>query len=335
MGKTFVVGDIHGCYNEFLMLLEQMNVQKEDIIVALGDIVDRGSQSVELYHFFKNHPNAVVLMGNHERKHLRNILSYSQEIVKVQFGDEYKEFVEWTKSLPYYYETPEAMIIHAFFEHDKKLGEQRKDVLCGSTSGSRYLEEKYKEGTYWNEYYTGEKPIIYGHHVVGNEVKVINNTYGIDTGSCHAGKLTAIELPSFTIHQVDVEYNYWKENQTKWQLPVLKAKNWEKMTFEKLYQELDKLNYKTEEDIQSFLQEKKKWAIDLENKLPTIFQKLYEKAIVLEEDFGEKFNQEVSQYAYRTFIFQARSKRLTLEYVKKSLNTPQKVMELMKELNIY
>ena len=76
-------------------------------------------------------------------------------------------------------ETDEAIIIHAFFEHDKSLSEQRQDVLAGTTSGSRFLEKKYGENQYWQQFYKGEKPIIYGHHVVGEQPKIINNTYSI------------------------------------------------------------------------------------------------------------------------------------------------------------
>ena len=117
--RTFVIGDIHGCYDEFLELLEQAQVTDQDRVVALGDIVDRGGQSLELYRYFKNREHAIVLMGNHERKHQRGVLSYAQEIVKVQMGTAYGEFLEWTHTLPYFYETPEALIVHAFYEHDQ------------------------------------------------------------------------------------------------------------------------------------------------------------------------------------------------------------------------
>ncbi|MGD1840237.1 MAG: metallophosphoesterase [Thermonemataceae bacterium] len=169
MKRTFVIGDIHGCYDAFIKLLEQVNASDNDLIISLGDIVDRGNKSLELYRFFKERKYAVVLMGNHERKHLKGVLSYSQEIVKVQLKEEYDDFVAWIDSLPYYYETEEAIIVHAFFEQDKVLAEQKEEVLAGTTSGSRYLEEKYGEGKYWTDFYAGAKPIIYGHHVVGEE----------------------------------------------------------------------------------------------------------------------------------------------------------------------
>ncbi|WP_242048782.1 MULTISPECIES: metallophosphoesterase [Nostocales] len=76
--RTIVVGDIHGCYTELLQLLAKAEITKEDCLVSLGDIVDRGADSVKVYDFLKNRPNTIVLMGNHERKHLRQTLSYSQ-----------------------------------------------------------------------------------------------------------------------------------------------------------------------------------------------------------------------------------------------------------------
>ena len=137
--KTFVIGDIHGCYDELLALIQKAGIQEEDFILSLGDTIDRGAMSKEVYHFFKNRPNSKVLMGNHERKHINGILSYAQEIVKVQLVEEYNEFVEWLKGLDYYHETEEAIIVHAVFEHDKKLYEQREDVLCGTTLAAQSL----------------------------------------------------------------------------------------------------------------------------------------------------------------------------------------------------
>lgn len=334
MGKTYVIGDIHGCYDEFMQLLKQMGVTDNDLIVSLGDIVDRGNKSLELYQYFKNNKNAIALMGNHERKHLNGILSYSQEIVKVQFGDEYPGFLEWLQTLPYFYETEEALVVHAFFEHDKRIEEQKKEVLAGTTSGSRYLEGKYEEGTYWNDFYDGTKPIIYGHHVVGEYPKIKNNTYGIDTGACHAGKLTAIELPGFKIHQISVETDHWKEEQEKWQTPVLASKNWEGMKIEQVHKQLEKLSYKKEPAVKDFLQKQKAWITEVENLLESLPPKLYQKAQELQQEHADDFNMEVAKLSFKTFLFKARANTLTLNDLKKTLYTPQKVFELARELGI-
>lgn len=334
MSKTYIIGDIHGCYDEFIELMNQIGVTDDDLVISLGDIVDRGNKSLELYHYFKNRTNSVVLMGNHERKHLNGVLSYSQEIVKVQFGDEYEDFRKWLETLPYYYETPEAMIIHAFFEHDKSLYEQKEEVLAGTTSGSRHLEGKYEEGTYWSDYYTGEKPIIYGHHVVGDAPKIKNNTYGIDTGACHAGKLTAIELPGFKVHQIQVQTDHWKEQQSSWQIPVLEAKDWEHMKIDQVYRQLDKLDYKKEANIQAFLTKQRNWIQEIENVRITIQTKIEALTKALIQKHGDNFNQEVAKLSYRSFVFKAKAGTLQLSDIEKTLYTPQKILDLANELQI-
>jgi len=334
MGKIYVIGDIHGCYDEFIKLLKKINVTDDDLIISLGDIVDRGNKSVELYHYFKNRKNALVLMGNHERKHLNGILNYSQEIVSIQFQDKYDEFIEWLKHLPYFYETDSAIIVHAFFEHDKSLYEQKEEVLSGTTSGSKYLEKKYDKGKHWSDYYTGKKPIIYGHHVVGEIPKIKNNTYGIDTGACHGGMLTAIELPNFTIHQVRVEKDYWKEEQVKWQIPVLEAKDWENMRITQIYKQIEKLEYKEEQEVKDFLFKQKKWIKEIENLQLSIKIHLEHLTSQLIKTYPTHFNQEVAKLSFRTFVFKAKSNNLQLEDIKKALNTPQKVIDLAYQLKL-
>ncbi len=205
MSRSFVVGDIHGCYDELLELIRKIELRDEDVLISVGDIVDRGDKSKEVYEFFRDRPNSFVVMGNHEKKHGKGILNYSQKRVKLQFGEGYEEFIKWIKELPYFIELEGALIVHAAFEHDKTLEEQKKGVLCGSTSGERYLIKKYPVNTSWNDFYKGGKPVIYGHRVVGDTPKIKNNTYGIDTGASHGGYLTALELGTFEVHQVKMK----------------------------------------------------------------------------------------------------------------------------------
>lgn len=334
MNKTFVIGDIHGCYDEFIELIEQMGVTKDDLLISLGDIVDRGNKSVELYEYFKNRENAIVLMGNHEQKHLKGVLSYSQEIVKVQFKETYSEFLNWLKTLPYFYEVEDAIIVHAFFEHDIHLQEQKEEVLAGTTSGSKYLENKYGKNGNWLDAYTGNKPIIYGHSVVGISPQIRNNTFGIDTGACHGGMLTAVELPGFKIHQIKVERDYWKEEQAKWQIPVLEAKDWENMKISQVYKQIEKLEYKKEADVKSFLKALKNWMDDIELLYITVKNCLEEFAKELEEKYQGNFNREVSNLEFNMFLFKAKANKLTLQDLKKTFDTPQKVMDLAKQLNL-
>lgn len=332
--RKFIIGDIHGCYDELMELVEMVGLTDDDLLISLGDIVDRGNKSKEVYEYFLNRPNSVVLIGNHERKHQNKILSYAQEIVKVQFGNEYDEFLKWLDGLGYFYETEEAIIIHAFFEHDKELKDQKQEVLCGSTSGDRYLEKKYPEGTFWTEFYTGSKPIIYGHHVVGDQPKITNNTYGIDTGACHGNYLTAIELPGFNIHQVKAKADYWKEQQKTWQIPVLKAKNWQEMQFAEIDKQLEKLAYIEDAEIVNYLNGVRDWKNGLVNSYVPIKAHIDNFTKELLEAHQENFSVEANRHLFKTYLFKSRSNNLTVEDLQKGLNTPNKVTEIKKALKM-
>jgi serine/threonine protein phosphatase 1 len=332
--RKFIIGDIHGCFDELMELTEKVGLTDGDLLISLGDIVDRGNKSKEVYAYFLNRPNSIVLMGNHERKHQNKILSYAQEIVKVQFGGDYDDFLKWLENLDYYYETDEAIIIHAFFEHDIQLDEQKQEVLSGSTSGDRYLEKKYPEGKYWTEFYAGPKPIIYGHQVVGDNPKIINNTYGIDTGACHGNYLTAIELPGFKIHQVKAKADYWKEQQKTWQIPVLKAKNWNDMPFIEIDKQLEKLAYIEEPAIVNYLAELKSWKESLQNSCKLIKEHIDNFTNRLLETHKETFNLEANKQTFKTYIFKSKSNNLTIQDLQKGLNTPSKILNIRQELGM-
>jgi len=332
--RKFIIGDIHGCYDELMELVEKVGLTTDDLLISLGDIVDRGNKSKEVYEYFLNRPDSVVLIGNHERKHQNKILSYAQEIVKVQFGNEYDGFLKWLDGLGYYYETEEAIIIHAFFEHDKELTDQKQEVLCGSTSGDKYLEKKYPEGTFWTEFYTGKKPVIYGHHVVGDQPKITNNTYGIDTGACHGNYLTAIELPGFKIHQVKANADYWKDQQKTWQIPVLKAKNWHEMPFAEIDKQLEKLAYIEDAEIVNYLNGIRNWKNELINSYVPIKAHLDDLTKELLETHRENFSLEANKHLFKTYLFKSRSNNLTIEDLQKGLNTPNKVTAIKKALKM-
>lgn len=334
MQRTFIIGDIHGCFDELIKLTEQVALTDQDMLISLGDIVDRGNKSKEVYHYFLNRPNSKVLMGNHERKHLKGILSYAQEIVKLQFGEDYESFLQWLQTLDYFHETEEAIVVHAAFEHDKPLKEQKEEVLSGATAGERYLEKKYPAETYWPDHYTGEKPVVYGHHVVGDLPKIFHNTYGIDTGACHGGFLTAVELPGFKIHQVKVEKDYWKEEQKRWQIPVLRAKDWNNMELAGIRSQLEKLSYIEEKEVREFLSQLTNWVIQLEELISELFAKLNLFTQELINRYGERFNEEANKFSFKTFLFKSKANNLKLEDLQKSLNTPAKILQVAEALAI-
>ena len=67
--RTLVIGDIHGCMTAFNKLLDFIKLQPDDLLITLGDYIDRGPDSKgvidRLLQLQKSH-NLVSLRGNHE-----------------------------------------------------------------------------------------------------------------------------------------------------------------------------------------------------------------------------------------------------------------------------
>ncbi|QJC30359.1 symmetrical bis(5'-nucleosyl)-tetraphosphatase [Enterobacteriaceae endosymbiont of Neohaemonia nigricornis] len=65
---TYLIGDIHGCYNEFFTLLKKINFNsKKDILWITGDIIARGPDSIKILYFLYYLKKSIKLvLGNHD-----------------------------------------------------------------------------------------------------------------------------------------------------------------------------------------------------------------------------------------------------------------------------
>jgi len=65
-GKTYIVGDLHGCYHELFDALNQLNFDfSADILYSTGDIIDRGPHNYACLGLL-NEPWFRPVIGNHE-----------------------------------------------------------------------------------------------------------------------------------------------------------------------------------------------------------------------------------------------------------------------------
>jgi len=63
------MSDIHGCYDEFLSMLEKIGFSGADQLIMAGDYIDRGTQSYEMLKWIEQcPPNVLLLRGNHEEE---------------------------------------------------------------------------------------------------------------------------------------------------------------------------------------------------------------------------------------------------------------------------
>ena len=104
---TYFVGDLHGCFDELQLLLEQVNFNPiQDKLYLVGDLVARGDKSLECLRFVKNLGSvAQTVLGNHDL----HLISTALGIRKVKARDrvddifnapDFEELIDWLRQQP-------------------------------------------------------------------------------------------------------------------------------------------------------------------------------------------------------------------------------------------
>lgn len=65
--STYVMSDIHGCYDEMIDMFNSIHFDDDDQLIMLGDYIDRGRKNYKMLKWIENVPyNILLLKGNHE-----------------------------------------------------------------------------------------------------------------------------------------------------------------------------------------------------------------------------------------------------------------------------
>ena len=119
--RTIIIGDVHGCFKEFAELLEKCEIGSEDRLILLGDLMDRGPKSREVFEKVCEMKASMgdrfcLVRGNHEEMLLDAVLNQNESLwksnggmkTKSSFGPEKQKLIEcadWIKvNMPYYQE---------------------------------------------------------------------------------------------------------------------------------------------------------------------------------------------------------------------------------------
>lgn len=64
---TYVMSDIHGCFDEFQEMLSRISLSDNDRLILGGDYIDRGPKSREMLQWLEKCPtNVIPIKGNHD-----------------------------------------------------------------------------------------------------------------------------------------------------------------------------------------------------------------------------------------------------------------------------
>ena len=215
MNRMLVISDIHGMYNELMLLLKASSYNPaEDRLAVLGDYIDRGYYSRNVIEFFmdlkgKHGPRVTLLKGNHE-----------DLCLKAHFGDERNrqtavrlwmanmgdrtlasfnnkipdEVLSFLKKMRVYAETEQFIFVHAGVHPSLPLSKMRPADLMWSGSSAPH---------------SSGKMVVVG-HAIRDDVTYYpkENTLYIDTGAFQSvqgrtGKLSMVDLTNSVVHWVN------------------------------------------------------------------------------------------------------------------------------------
>ncbi|WP_110929107.1 bis(5'-nucleosyl)-tetraphosphatase PrpE [Bacillus massiliglaciei] len=236
-----IIGDIHGCYDEFRKLTEELDYRWDSGIPVhpdgrtlgfVGDLTDRGPQSLKVieavYELVVKEKKGLYSPGNHCNKLYRffqgnNVqLMHGLETTAAEYGQltprEKKsikhKFMELYETSPLYHMTDggRLLIAHAGIkqEYIGQYGKKVKTfVLYGDITGAKHADGSPVRHD-WAKHYHGSAWIVYGHTPV-LEARQVNQTYNIDTGCVFGGKLTALRYPEIELVSIPSSMPFIKD----------------------------------------------------------------------------------------------------------------------------
>ncbi len=211
--RVFAIGDIHGCALELEALIRKLKIRNEDLVIFLGDYIDRGPDSarvVDIVLDLKRKCEVITLIGNHEAMFLdflerpetpgsgmfilnggaSTLAAYTRADGSIGISDAHLKFF---KELKYFYETKSHFFVHA------GVPNQPLSTLNEKDHGHQMI---WSRQPFLSSNYNWEKIIVHGHTPV-EQVEIRDNRINLDTGCVYDRKLTAMEFPSRKIYAVD------------------------------------------------------------------------------------------------------------------------------------
>lgn len=88
----YIISDIHGEFDSFLRMMDQIKFSDQDRMFLLGDVIDRGKQSIQLLRFIHKNPNIIFMIGNHEDMMLKALKRQGNNLLEIAASPEMKRW---------------------------------------------------------------------------------------------------------------------------------------------------------------------------------------------------------------------------------------------------
>jgi len=210
--RVIFIGDIQGCYDEWMSLLKEVDYKPErDQLILLGDMINRGPKNLEVMTHLMNHPEIKAVMGNHEYHFIRHVnrerKRKSFERLERELSGFTRKIVKYLKGLPMYLEGEDWIAVHGGLEPGKHPSKSSAKFLCtvreiGANGESRP----------WFDFYEGHKWILFGHWSLKGLVQK-ERIRGLDTGCVYGGRLTAWIYPEDKLVSVPAQRMHFDPRQ--------------------------------------------------------------------------------------------------------------------------
>jgi serine/threonine protein phosphatase 1 len=210
--RTIAIGDIHGCLTSLNMLLDMIEVRETDVIVTLGDVVDRGPDTkgvLDRLIMLGRICRWVPILGNHEEMMLgarasrwnRNRWLYvggTEALLSYGFNAKLRDVPpeHWAvlESFQNYYVMPGFAFVHAMYDPQLPFDQMPFSQLRWEHLDQSRPPARHESGV----------TVVVGHTPQeSGEILNLGAVVDIDT-SCHnRGWLTALDVTTGTVWQAN------------------------------------------------------------------------------------------------------------------------------------
>lgn len=204
MARTIFIGDIHGCLDELLELLDRLDVSSRDRVICIGDLINKGPQSAGVVRTVYEY-GFECLRGNHDDSYLRHPLNRRYRDLHDALPGKVRK---WYQSLPLFIEERRFIAVHAGLQPGKAPAKTSPRILMSiRTWDGKGDNLNRPQDPPWYKFYRQNRPVIYGHWAAEG-LNIRTATIGLDSGCAYGNKLTAYVLEKKRIIQVQARQTY-------------------------------------------------------------------------------------------------------------------------------